>query len=140
MSYPNGNRAARRPAVGQPAVPGPAVPGPAETTVFEPVRVPPPLRRRDRDAAAPPRDGWSVAARSGGPPSRPAPSGPRLRVDWPNCKGHGLCTELLPEVIRLDEWGFPIISGQAIPAHLVDDARRAVSSCPTLALRLIEPS
>jgi ferredoxin len=29
----------------------------------------------------------------------------RLRVDWPACKGHGVCAEIVPEVISLDEWG-----------------------------------
>jgi hypothetical protein len=29
----------------------------------------------------------------------------RLRVDWPACQGRGLCFEVLPELISLDEWG-----------------------------------
>ncbi len=58
-----------------------------------------------------------------------------LRVDWPRCKGRGLCFELLPEVVELDEWGFPVIRGSITP-DLVAGAREAVRSCPTLALRL----
>jgi ferredoxin len=60
----------------------------------------------------------------------------RLRVNPIQCEGHGLCAELLPELIRLDDWGYPVISDQPIPASLVSHARRAASVCPTLALQL----
>ena len=59
----------------------------------------------------------------------------RLRLDPTACAGHGLCADLLPERISLDEWGFPVISGDVPPA-LAAHARRAVRSCPVLALRL----
>lgn len=59
----------------------------------------------------------------------------QLRVDWPVCRAHGLCHELLPEVVRLDEWGYPIITGEITP-RLMDDAKAAVRACPRLALRL----
>ena len=36
----------------------------------------------------------------------------QLRVDPTACTGHGLCAELLPELITLDEWGYPILAGQ----------------------------
>jgi len=58
-----------------------------------------------------------------------------LRVDWPACQARGLCHELLPEVVDLDEWGYPIINGVVTPA-LLADAREAVRACPQLALRL----
>ena len=60
-----------------------------------------------------------------------------LRVNPINCTGHGVCAELLPELIHLDEWGYPIVDGQPVPAALERDARAAVSACPTLALRLL---
>jgi ferredoxin len=60
----------------------------------------------------------------------------RLLVDPIACTGHGICAELLPEVVRLDDWGFPIIDDVAITLGLIDDAKRAVTSCPTLALKL----
>jgi ferredoxin len=47
----------------------------------------------------------------------------------------GSCAELLPEVVELDEWGYPIITGGIAPADLAA-ARRAAAACPTLALRL----
>jgi ferredoxin len=59
-----------------------------------------------------------------------------LRVNPIACKGRGLCAELFPEMISLDEWGFPIIDPRPVPAELSGHARRAVSACPHLALRL----
>lgn len=59
----------------------------------------------------------------------------RLRVNPIACDAHGLCAELLPEVVELDEWGYPLVHGP-VPDHLLDLARRAVSACPTLALLL----
>jgi ferredoxin len=60
----------------------------------------------------------------------------RLTVDPIACEGHGICAELLPEHITLDDWGYPIIDGAAIPERHLADARRAVKQCPVLALRL----
>jgi ferredoxin len=59
-----------------------------------------------------------------------------LKVDWPACQARGLCAELLPEVVELDEWGYPIVSGEVGP-DLLAAAREAVRMCPRLALRLV---
>ena len=59
----------------------------------------------------------------------------RLTVDWLRCDGHGLCAELLPEAVALDEWGYPLIDGD-IDDDLIPVARRAATACPALALRL----
>jgi ferredoxin len=58
----------------------------------------------------------------------------RLRVDPIRCTGHGLCAELLPEAVTLDEWGYPILA--PVPDELLPLARRAVIDCPVLALSL----
>ena len=39
----------------------------------------------------------------------------RIRVNPIECLGHGLCAELFPERIRLDEWGYPIINPDDVP-------------------------
>jgi ferredoxin len=57
-----------------------------------------------------------------------------LRVDPIACTGHGLCAELFPEWIELDEWGYPIIERGPIPEDLLAHARRAAEACPKLAL------
>jgi ferredoxin len=63
----------------------------------------------------------------------------RLSVDRIRCDGHGVCAELYPEGIALDDWGFPIVTAPEVPGHLLPAARRAVSSCPVMALRLARP-
>jgi ferredoxin len=62
----------------------------------------------------------------------------RLRVDWIACEGHGLCAELFPERVRLDDWGYPLIEDPDVPPSLLRHAKRAVAACPTLALQLAE--
>ena len=59
-----------------------------------------------------------------------------LRVDRIRCDGHGLCAELLPELIELDDWGYPIVRPGPVPDHLLPLARRTVGACPLQALRL----
>jgi ferredoxin len=60
----------------------------------------------------------------------------RLRVNPIACEAHGMCAELLPEQIALDEWGYPVIDGRPVPLALLDHARRAALACPTFALLL----
>ena len=63
----------------------------------------------------------------------------RLRVDWVACDGHGLCAALLPELVDLDEWGYPVLASDEVPDALRSHARSAVTRCPASALRLQEP-
>ncbi|HVA75179.1 MAG TPA: ferredoxin [Acidimicrobiales bacterium] len=63
----------------------------------------------------------------------------KLIVNPIACDRHGLCAELLPELIRLDDWGYPIIDPDPVPPHLEEHMRRAVAACPTLAL-LVRPA
>jgi len=60
----------------------------------------------------------------------------RLRVDPIACDGRRLCAEILPELVTLDDWGYPIVSDAEVPPELLDEAREAVRICPLLALRL----
>ena len=65
-----------------------------------------------------------------------------MRVNPILCDGHGLCAELLPETIELDEWGYPIIEQAPLPRSL--EAARAsrgrslprAGSAPRAATRL----
>lgn len=59
----------------------------------------------------------------------------RLAVDPIRCTGHGLCAELLPEALALDEWGYPVPTAE-VPADLLRRAKRTAATCPTRALRL----
>jgi ferredoxin len=62
--------------------------------------------------------------------------GARLRIDMIACDGYGHCHELLPELIGIDRWGYPIAADGEVPDSLMPEARRAVEMCPVLALRL----
>lgn len=66
-------------------------------------------------------------------------AGFRLVVDPVRCDGYGHCHELAPELVTLDEWGYPIISGNAFPGNdreLMRSAQLAVRGCPRMALSL----
>lgn len=63
----------------------------------------------------------------------------RLRVNPILCDGVGYCAEIVPELISLDDWGYPIVSSHPIEIDtLLRHARRAVATCPRLALLLEE--
>ena len=58
----------------------------------------------------------------------------RVRVNPITCEAHGMCAELLPERISLDEWGYPIVDGEPVDGELLAHAKRAAQACPTFAL------
>jgi ferredoxin len=62
-----------------------------------------------------------------------------LKVNPILCDGFGHCHELAPELVRVDEWGYPIISDQPTSTSdrtVVESARLAVRGCPRQALRI----
>jgi ferredoxin len=62
----------------------------------------------------------------------------RLRVDWIRCDGYGLCGDLLPDLIPLDEWRYPFPPPGPIDRGRLHDVQRAVDCCPMGAL-ILEP-
>jgi ferredoxin len=63
--------------------------------------------------------------------------GHRLRVDWTRCDAHGICAELLPELVSLDDWGYPLVRDRGeVPRELRRHAEHAVVACPRIALHL----
>ena len=62
----------------------------------------------------------------------------RIGVDPIKCSGRGLCAELLPELVVMDDWGYPMVAETPFHRNLLRHARRAVAACPELAL-YIEP-
>jgi ferredoxin len=65
----------------------------------------------------------------------------RIRVNPILCNGYGYCAEIVPELISLDDWGFPIVSNSTIhDEKVLHLAERAVATCPRLALLLEELS
>ena len=63
-------------------------------------------------------------------------TGRKLRVNPIQCEAHGICAGLLPELIHLDKWGYPMLVSSSVPPDLEPLAKRAVALCPTLALLL----
>ncbi len=61
----------------------------------------------------------------------------RLALDIVACDGRGICVEILPERIRLDDWGYPMIDAAPVTPDLARRAAQAVRYCPKLALRLV---
>src|SRR5204862_354536 len=87
-------------------------------------------RRRDRAARAPRPVQEAAARRPPAPPGGPMTARRVLRVDPIACDGHGLCAELFPERIHLDDWGFPIVDDEPVPPALETHARRAGDGTP----------
>jgi len=58
----------------------------------------------------------------------------RVRVNPIACEAHGMCAELLPERVTLDEWGYPMIDDAPLHGSQVQHAIRAARACPTFAL------
>lgn len=59
-----------------------------------------------------------------------------LTVDPIACDAYGYCAELIPEVISLDEWGYPILAPDPVAQRFEKAARRAVHDCPRRAITL----
>jgi ferredoxin len=52
------------------------------------------------------------------------------------CDGHGVCAELFPERVTLDDWGYPSVDPTPIDDRLLPHAKRAVEQCPVIPLGL----
>ena len=58
----------------------------------------------------------------------------KLKIDWIACNGYGVCEAAAPDLIVLDDWGYPILPDGAIPRELHGQAKRAINDCPMVAL------
>ena len=58
----------------------------------------------------------------------------KLRVDPIMCDGFGYCAELAPELIDLDEWGYPILVDRPLAPKERRLAEDAILQCPRKAL------
>ena len=64
-------------------------------------------------------------------------SGMELLVDPVACDGIGMCTQLAPDVVTTDSWGFPVVPRGELSDDEVRQAERAVAGCPKRALLLV---
>lgn len=63
-----------------------------------------------------------------------------LVLDPTRCDGRGLCHDVAPGLISLDEWGYPLLASgtlrQPLEGPEVAAARAAAAACPLLALHV----
>jgi ferredoxin len=59
---------------------------------------------------------------------------PKLKIDWIACNGYGVCEAAAPDLIVLDDWGYPILPDGPVPHELHRQARKAINDCPMVAL------
>ncbi|MEP7179547.1 MAG: ferredoxin [Pseudonocardiales bacterium] len=62
----------------------------------------------------------------------------RLQVDPIACDGIGVCAHLAADLIRVDSWGFPVITAIPLAGDDQRRARNAVAACPRRALFITE--
>jgi ferredoxin len=60
----------------------------------------------------------------------------RVTVDSDLCEANAVCAGLVPEVFDVDDDDILHIAAGGVPPQLVDGVRRAVQSCPKMALRI----
>lgn len=60
----------------------------------------------------------------------------RLTVDRARCEGHGMCEQVAPGLLHLDDHGELVIDQEAVPSDGAGEAEDAVHVCPVAALAL----
>jgi ferredoxin len=60
----------------------------------------------------------------------------RVRIDPERCSGHGRCYEVSPAVFTDDERGYGVVREEELDPGLLEDARRAVATCPERAISI----
>jgi ferredoxin len=65
-------------------------------------------------------------------------AGIEVSVNRNKCCGYGLCAEICPEVFELDDMGFALVTGAAVPQALAGRAREAAETCPEEAITIRE--
>ena len=61
----------------------------------------------------------------------------QLVLDRPRCEGHGLCEEVAPKLLHIDEEGYASIDVDEINEADIAKAQAAVRVCPVAALKLV---
>ena len=57
-------------------------------------------------------------------------------LDRPRCEGHGLCEEVAPNLMHLDDEGELVLDVERVDDADLEAAKAAVRVCPVAALRL----
>ncbi len=60
----------------------------------------------------------------------------KIILDRPRCEGHGLCEEVAPQLMHLDDDGELVLDVVDVNDEQLDAAKAAVRVCPVAALKL----
>ncbi len=60
----------------------------------------------------------------------------KILLDRPRCEGHGLCEEVAPDLMHLDDEGELVLDVEDVEGADLEKARAAVRVCPVAALKL----
>lgn len=60
----------------------------------------------------------------------------KIILDRPRCEGHGLCEEVAPKLMHLDDDGELVLDVVDVNDDQLDAAKAAVRVCPVAALKL----
>ena len=58
----------------------------------------------------------------------------KVTVDEDQCRGHGICCTLCPEVFTLNDDGYSLVRAEEVPAGLEEAVRAAAANCPERAI------
>jgi ferredoxin len=58
----------------------------------------------------------------------------KVSIDEDNCRGHGVCCALSPEVFELNDDGYTVVMRPEVPGDHRDAVEAAVSQCPERAI------
>ncbi len=62
----------------------------------------------------------------------------RVTVDDDQCKGHGVCWGLCPEVFELTDDGYAVVLVDRVPAEHTEAVHTAIEQCPEHAISIVE--
>ena len=60
----------------------------------------------------------------------------RISIDSHLCTGHGLCYSVAKTLIDYDERGYGVVIHPELDPSMMDEAQRAVMSCPEQAISI----
>jgi ferredoxin len=62
----------------------------------------------------------------------------KLILDRARCEGHGLCEDVAPQLLHIDDDGYAAIDVDEINAKNLAEAQAAARVCPVAALKLVD--
>jgi ferredoxin len=62
----------------------------------------------------------------------------KIVVDWDKCDGNGVCMGIAPDIFEVDDEMNLNVLVEEPAGDRLQDVRQAVTSCPTLALSLVD--